>query len=313
QGMDAAKLDAAIGAIRSGDTGIHSLLVVRNGYLVSETYFEGRDKDTLAEVYSVTKSVISILTGIAIDRGDIADVSRTLSDEALFGPLRDTDPLKRGIAIHDLLTMTSGLEWSEGDAAYRSFYFSEDPAAYVLGQRMAAEPGEVFNYDSGAVHLLSIAISRGAGMETAQYARKYLFQPLGIKRFEWEQDRQGRSIGGWGLTLTPRDMAKIGYLILRGGEWEGERIVSGDWIETSTKASVVDTGSRDGLLYGYLWWISPELEGFAALGLAGQTIFLVPTLDLVVIITASTPDRGHGAIFRLLKDHIVLAATAAGG
>jgi CubicO group peptidase (beta-lactamase class C family) len=308
QGMESAGIEAAIGSIRAGDTGIHSLLVVKNGYLVSESYFEGFGKDALADLYSVTKSVVSTLCGIAIDRGEVGGVRAPLAGILDYGSFGNPDPRKKAIVLEDLLTMRSGLDWTEGDAAYRAFFYSADSIGYVAGLPMRAAPGAVFNYDSGSVHLLAAALAKETGSDPAKYAGRYLFGPLGIRRFAWEKDPKGLSIGGWGLRMAPRDMAKLGYLMLRGGEWDGKRIVSKAWIDVATAPRVPDFGNPDGLGYGYLWWIYPAVEGFAALGLDGQTILVVPRKDLVVVLTASTPDRGHKLIFPLLRDYIVPAA-----
>lgn len=293
--------------IRKSDTGIHSLLIVRNGYLASETYFAGFGKNSLAELYSVTKSVVSTLCGIAIDQGKLGGVREPLADILDYASFRNPDPRKKAIVLEDLLTMRSGLEWTEGDSAYRAFYSSGDSIGYVAGLPMRAAPGALFNYDSGSVHLLAAALAEETGSDPSAYAKRCLFGPLGIERFEWEKDPRGLSIGGWGLRMAPRDMAKLGYLMLRGGEWEGRRIVSKAWIDAATSTQVPDFGNSEGLGYGYLWWIHPAAEGYAALGLDGQTILVVPRLDLVVVITASTPDRGHNSIFALIADYIVPA------
>jgi CubicO group peptidase (beta-lactamase class C family) len=308
QGIDPGKVAAALDYIRKNDTGIHSLLIVRNGRLVSENYFQGYDKDRMADLYSVTKSVVSTLVGIAIDQGKIDGVWTPISGLLEYGPPRNLDPRKEAMTIEHALTMRSGLDWTEGDRAYSAFYYSPDAVGFVLGQEMRGSPGGAFNYDSGVVHLLSAGLKTRTGMDGAEFARRYLFGPLGIRRFEWERDRSGIPIGGWGLRLTPRDMAKVGYLVLREGEWDGRRIVSKAWLDAATSAQVKETGSPDGLRYGYLWWVYPAVDGFAALGLDGQTILVVPKKDLVVVITASTPDHGHKAIFPLLSSYIVPAA-----
>lgn len=308
QGVDGPALAAAADAIAEGGWGIRSLLVVRHGYLVGEYYFEGGDKDALADLYSVTKSVVSTLCGIAIDQGKIAGVRAPLSDFLDYGSLRNPDPRKQAIVLEDLLTMRSGLDWTEGGAAYSSFYAGGDPVASVAGERMRAAPGTAFNYDSGAVHLLSAALAKATGEQAASYAKRFLFGPLGIKRFEWEKDPRGLSVGGWGLRMTSRDMAKLGLLMLRDGAWEGRQVVSKAWVDAATGPRVPDTGSAEGLGYGYLWWVYPAVGGYVALGYDGQAILVVPGKDLVVVVTASTPDHGHGAIFPILAGRIVPAA-----
>jgi CubicO group peptidase (beta-lactamase class C family) len=307
QGINPGRISAALDYIRANNTGIRSLLIVRNGYLASENYFQGYDRNRLGDLYSVTKSVVSTLVGIAIDQGKIEGLRTPISGLLEYGPPRNPDPLKDAMTIEDALTMRSGLDWTEGDKAYAAFYGSSDAVGFVLGQRMRGSPGGVFNYDSGVVHLLSAGLGKRTGMDSAAFARRYLFGPLGIRRVEWEKDRNGIPIGGWGLRMTPRDMAKLGYLMLRGGSWDGRQVVGKAWVDSATGERVMDTGSPDGLRYGYLWWVYPAVGGFAALGLEGQTILVVPRLDLVVVITASTPDRGHRGIFPLIADYIVPA------
>ena len=305
--MDPAKIEAMLGSLRGGVSGLHSLLIVRHGYLVSETYFPGFGKDSPAELYSVTKSVISTLYGIAADKGKVEGPRLGLAQVLDFGTWPNPDPRKGMITAEDLLTMRSGLDWTEGNEAYAAFYRSPDQLAFVAGGRMRGNPGSAFNYDSGSVHLLSALLGMRTGMPAADFAKRELFSPLGIRDFSWEKDRQGRSIGGWGLRMKPRDMAKLGYLMLKGGRWDGRQVVSASWVEKATKVQVADTGSAEGLGYGYLWWLLPKVEGFAALGLDGQAIIVVPKKDLVVVVTASTPDHGHKEIFPLFYDYIVPA------
>jgi CubicO group peptidase (beta-lactamase class C family) len=303
QGMDAGKISRALERIAQEGWAFHSLLIVRNGYLVSETYFASHSESRLHAQYSCTKSVVSTLVGIAIDKGYIEGVEQPLTD--LFPDLDygNPDPRKERMTLEDVLTMRTGLDWPEDDPAFNALYRSTDWVRFMLSLPMAAAPGTTFNYCSGCSHLLSAAVQRTTGMATTAFAGRYLFEPLGIDDSSWETNPQGTAIGGWGLNLTPRDMAKLGYLYLREGLWDGTQIVSAAWVETATQKHA-DTG--DTLLdYGYQWWIYPSLKAYTALGLYGQTIFVIPELDLIVVATAQL--ESHDPVFELIEDFIVPA------
>jgi len=260
---------------------------------VLEKYFAPYGVTSPHELYSCTKSFVSALVGIAINKGLISDVQRPVVG---FFPGEDfsgTDSAhtsaqqilyKQSITVENLLTMSSGLEWSENDETYRKMYMSyADWVKFVLDAPMVAEPGRTFNYSSGGSHLLSAIVQKSAAMNTYDFARGNLFGPLGIKNPIWERDPSGIPIGGWGLHLVPRDMAKLGYLYLHGGEWEGKQVVPSLWVRESTRSHIHTDGN---LQYGYQWWIDPSGSFFAGLGRFGQCIFVVPGLDLVAVFTA---------------------------
>jgi CubicO group peptidase (beta-lactamase class C family) len=284
QGIDGSKLDAALAAARKQNLALHSVLVIRHGYVVKEKFYPSFDAGSASEVYSCTKSFTSALVGIAIDKGYIADTSQPVLG---FFPDRKFDATgsrKRAVKIEDLLTMSSGLGWVEGDATYRDMYASSvDWVKFVLDLPMVAAPGALFTYSSGNSHLLSAIIQKKTGMSTGDFARARLFGPLGIRDPFWERDPSGIPIGGWGLRLTPRDMAKLGYLYLHDGMWDGRQIVPAAWVRNSTRPHIQASGP---LKYGYQWWISPLGHWYAALGRFGQSIFVAPSLDLVVVFTA---------------------------
>jgi CubicO group peptidase (beta-lactamase class C family) len=303
QGIDSQKLAQVLAAIEGQHLKIHSLLIVRNGYLVSETYFEPYRQDTKHELYSVTKSFISTLIGIALDKGYIDRIDARIVGFFSGHEFANSDTQKEEMALDDLLTMRSGLDWQEGDPVYREMYQSRDWVQYVLDKPMAGPPGSLFNYCSGCSHLLSAILQQTTGLNTLDFAEQDLFQPLGISNVYWETDAAGIPIGGWGLRLTPRDMAKLGYLYLRDGMWDGKQIVSAEWVESATQKL---TGTDTDLGYGYQWWTYPSLEAFTALGRYGQTIFVIPHLDMVIVTTAETDD--HTPIFELIEDYVIPAA-----
>lgn len=302
QGLDAGRLEAMQAAVAGQGLDLHSLLVVRNGYIVQETYFNSFQAGSKHELFSCTKSFIATLVGIAIDQGYLAGVDAPVSDFFAGRIWQNGSPSKDRLTVEDLLTMTSGLDWQEGDPTYRQMYISADWVQFVLDLPMAGEPGGAFNYCSGCSHVLSAILAEATGMSTQEFARQRLFAPLGIADFSWESDRDGLAIGGWGLQLTPRDMAKLGYLYLKAGEWDGQQVVSSGWVQ----AAVTKHTSTDGELgYGYQWWVYPEYNAYAALGRGGQTIFVLPELQLVVVATAGS--AGHEAIFQLIEEYVITA------
>ena len=303
QGMDSQKLVLMLDTIKQQNLSLHSLLVIRNGYIVSETYFQSYGQDQKHELYSCTKSFISTLVGIAIDKGYIAGVNRAVNDFFPGRPFENQDARKEAMTLEDLLTMTSGLDWQEGDPIYREMYVSGDWVRFVLDKPMSAQPGSQFNYCSGCSHVLSAIVQQKTGINTRNFAQKELFAPLGISGFNWDTDSKGISIGGWGLQITPRDMAKLGYLYLHNGTWDGQQIVSAEWDRAATQKHV---GTDSQLGYGYQWWIYPSFGAYTALGRYGQTIFVVPDLKLVIVTTAALD--GHEEIFQLIEKYIVPAA-----
>ena len=290
---------------------VHAILVARSGKLVFERYFRGPDEipgrifgrrvkevafdaDTLHDMKSVSKSVASLAVGIAIDRGLIRNVNEPIF--SFFPELSDLrSPEKDQIQLVHALTMSMGLKWVEATPATGDYNNDEarmhmawDPCRYVLGLAATAPAGRDFFYNTGALTLVSAIVRKATGRPLDEFARATLFEPLGIAGTEWSRVRGDTDAGG-GLRLRPRDMAKIGQLVLAGGRWNGRQIVSKTWIETSTAPKITGT---DGLSYGYLWWLGRstldgrEVHWTGALGRGGQSIRIVPELDLVVAVTA---------------------------
>ncbi len=303
QGMDSQKLAQMLAAIQEQQLNLHSLLIIRNGYLVSETYFEPYRQDTKHELYSCTKSFISTLIGIAVDKGYIEGIDHRIVDFFPDRTFANLDRTKEDITLEDVLTMRSGLDWQDVDSTFGAMYQSQDWVKFVLDKPMARPPGHLFNYCSGCSHLLSALLQQTTGMNTRDFAEQVLFKTLGISNVNWDTDAAGIPIGGWGLQLTPRDMAKLGYLYLRDGKWEGQQIVSTKWVESATQRHTETDGD---LGYGYQWWTYPSLEAYTALGRYGQTIFVIPGSDLVVVTTAGMDD--HDDIFQLIEHYIFPAA-----
>jgi len=292
--MDSTRLADADAYLYEKYPTLNSLLIARHGYLVMER--SARGKDALNNIKSATKSVTSILTGIALDTHDLGGLDDPLSD---FYPeyfTSGTDPRKRTLSIRDLLAMRSGIEWSEWGSCAIEMTASPHWIRFVLDEPLTAEPGERFNYSTGDTQLLAGILQKASGITLLDFADLYLFRPLGITQRTWPTDPQGINIGGAELSLTAGDMLKIGYLVLNRGRWDDTRVVSADWIDTSTRQhSLVippDASSRPAVGYGYLWWLRPHGSYMSAMavGYGGQYIYVIPALDLVIVITGMLRD-----------------------
>ncbi len=290
---------------------IHSVLVARGGKLAFERYFRGDDEtpgrifgrrtenvtfdaDTLHDMKSVSKSVASLAVGIALDRGLIRSVDEPIF--SFFPELSDLrSPEKDRIQLSHVLSMSMGLEWVEATPATGDFMNDEarmnmawDPCRYVLGRPVTASAGQEFFYNTGALRLVSAIIRKATGRPLDEFARMTLFEPLGITTAEWARVKGDTDAGG-GLRLRSRDMAKIGQLVLAGGRWNDRQIVPKAWVEASTAPKLKAT---DDMAYGYLWWLGRsglngrEIHWAGALGRGGQSIRIIPALDLVVVVTA---------------------------
>lgn len=321
EGIDPGLLNAMMEAIRaqneqadSPDT-IDSVIVIRHGNVVLEEYPNpSYPADRLHHLFSVTKSITSLLVGIALDRGWIEAVDVPILD--FFPGLLPDDEVgsKSAITLEHLLTMSAGLEWDEDTWPIRDsrndfgrLESSREPIRYVLGKPLVAPPGELFWYNSGLSHVLSAVVSQVSGMSTLQFARQALFGPLGIEAAYWKQDATGLHKGGTQLYLRPRDLARIGVLCLEGGVWNGTQIVSKAWIEASTRNRI--HGRPDyfaGRGYAYHWWTVDEYGVYYASGSQGQHLYVFPDLDLVVVFTATILE---GAILpeALTRDYILPA------
>lgn len=277
-------------SLRTWGNDIISLLVVKNGYLVYENYFGDPNRINQAnELHSCTKSVTSILMGIALAQGLIHSVNDYVLDYFPDRTFNNTDERKEAITIRHLLTMTSGLPWIEsGHSDYAALVSSDDWVQWMLDRPMQYEPGQVWLYNTGGSHVLSAIISETSGMPTADFANTYLFTPLGITSFDWPGDPNGHAMGGSDLYLIPRFMAKIGYLMLRGGLWENQQILPRSWVLESSANHhnfIPHNPASEG--YGYQWWTYPRDGAYCARGWLGQYIWIVPSHNLVIVITGN--------------------------
>jgi len=284
---------------------IDSLLIIRNGYLVYESYpSDIYDENDRHHIYSCTKVFTSALIGIALDEGYITGINDFVIDYFSSKTFDNMDSRKEAITIKHLLTMTSGLEWTDNINYYQMAH-SSDWVQYILDQPMVSEPGEIWNYNSGDSHLLSAILDQETPSGTVAYAETKIFDPLNITNYSWNLDTQGIPIGGTLLYLTPRDMAKFGFLYLHNGNWNGTQLIPPSWVVESTTSSVdVDFDRGYGTGYGYKWWIYKWANAYTARGSFEQYIAVIPNLNLVVVSTGNNDFQ----FIRLLVNYILPSA-----
>lgn len=296
QGFDREKLRQAYALFFAEDDYVtaRSLLVVRNGRLVAEGYCRDlADRDRKRALQSATKSVTSLLTGIALDRGTLPSIDLPLVE--IFPDKFDQDPGKRKITLRHLLTMQSGIAFSNDDFTLEMEHDARgDGVAYILHKPMAREPGTVFVYQDCDPHLLGAALTRLSGVSLDAFAATYLFRPIGIEDVLWLRHHDGTTYGAYGLYLKPRDMARIGQLVLQKGRWGDRQIVPESWIALSTdRQTDADPASASlGIDYGFYWWRSPADTVVTAFGHGGQYICVAPTKDVVIVLTSEPDTNG---------------------
>lgn len=295
QGMDASTLQGVINDIRSGNHNINSMLILHNGHLINETYFTSYNESKKNQIYSVTKSIISALIGIAIADRKIQSINQKLSE--FFDEISERN-LMSTITIRDLLSMTSGINWpeitipySDSEHPFNLMFESTNQIQYILERQMIDKPGRRFNYSTADSHLLSAILQRSVGMNVQEYAIDKLFNPIGITDTIWLRDKQGIPLGGTGLYLRSADMARFGLLYLQNGRWDNIQIIPSEWVEKSTVSY--------GYQYGYQWWIGTEGD-YYGMGSKGQFIFVSPKTNLVVVFTGDLSDDYFP--IRLYKD-----------
>jgi CubicO group peptidase (beta-lactamase class C family) len=314
----------------------HGVVVVRHGAIVYEDYLAGNDlrwpernwgeplanmthdASTKHDLQSITKSVVALLVGIALDRGLIT--KNDVPILALFPELADLREASRDrITLRDLLTMTAGLRWPWKPylSMARQMDAARDPYRFVLEQPVVNEPGTTWHYNNGSAELAGAIVSKVTGRPLDQFAKETLFDPLGIADWEWGRMTSGDPGASWGLRLRPRDLAKIGQLVLDHGTWHEQQIVSAAWIREMTAPQITTQAGS----YGYFWWLGREtingrdIDWVGGLGWGGQCLYVVPSLDLIVVVTAGIYNYdGAGdqdIAGRTVLDQYVLPATLA--
>ena len=317
-GLDSARLCAIAARLKETEANVHAVVIVRHGKLVFEQYFPGPDErwdvagqydhdaTTKHDMRSASKSVISLLVGIAIDRKLIAS-----ADEPIVKFYPEFAAVKAPgwdrVTLRHLLTMSSGMQWDENrgwnDPKNDEPHLGSeaDPIRYILSKPIAKPPDTVWTYNGGGTDLLGNILERVSGKPLEAFAREVLFQPLGITDLEWKTyPKNGKIASAVGLRVRPRDAAKIGQLVLDRGAWGGRQIVSPEWIEQSVRPRFQAIGYFSGLFfYGQQWWLGrsiareQEVKWIAAMGSGGQRIFIVPDRDLVVMTTSGLYFQSH--------------------
>lgn len=320
---------------------VHGLVVWRDGRTLFERYLEGVDwlrsrplgtvlfdANTLHDLRSISKSIVALLYGIALSQGCVPAPEESLLDAFREFPDLARDARRRAWTVHHALTMTLGLDWDEDSAPYTDPANSEiamdlaaDRYRYVLSLPVVLEPGNRFNYCGGATALIARLITMGSGKPLDQFANESLFEPLGIERTEWLRDRKGEPYAASGLRMSPRDLARVGVMMLAGGKYGGRQVVPEGWIARCTTPMIAIDESRS---YGYHWyfarhaflvpqaarWDRSRLEPvWGAVGNGGQGLYIYPNLGVVVAITGGNYDRPERAVTpaRVLRE-IVLPA-----
>jgi CubicO group peptidase (beta-lactamase class C family) len=311
---DNSPLTALLSPDKLARNNIHSVLVHHKGKLISENYYRGTDRpmgdwqtqekqfteNDLHDMRSISKTMIGLAIGIAIDEGILAGVNMPLAQ-------------RPELQIGHLLSMTSGLQWNETVGTYGTLannetqlFFRPWRTNYVLGKERRHEPGAVFNYSGGSTHVLADLLSKSIGVTFTNYIHNKLFKPLNITSYEWRTDIHFRPVSFAGLRLMPKDLLKIGQLMLNNGAWDGQQVISKHWIEESFKPRVnVDSERR----YGYHWWLGnvtvnqKEYPFATAVGNGGQRLFVSPTLELAVVVTAGQYNSSAigGELFQLFE------------
>ncbi|KQW29464.1 hypothetical protein ASE36_13640 [Rhizobium sp. Root274] len=318
EGFDGSALCTLLQRVTIEPNNLHSLLVLRHGKLVAELYKPGVDRtlyslwgtrrrfdaETLHDMRSTSKSMVGLLYGILLARGEVPPLETSVASLYPDEQISEADQ-KRKIRIRDLLTMSLGLAWEEASPVHQLASMSDElgllwraePFPYVFSFPVTEPPGTVFTYSGGATALLADIMTRQTGKDLRALAGDLLFEPLGITDWQWSATLRGQPFAAAGLRLKPRDLMKIGVMLTDRGRWQGHQIVPAAWIADATR-SQISAVPRDG--YGYQFWTrtlswhGKSLEAAATVGNGGQSMVMVPGLDLVVVTTAGNYGQIEG-------------------
>ncbi|MFX1500153.1 MAG: serine hydrolase domain-containing protein [Promethearchaeota archaeon] len=337
RGLDSNTIEEMYENIRNNYWNFHSILISRDGYIIHDEYLnhyrrtggstydlsvdllEQVHKDRHA-IWSITKSVTSLLVGIAIDKGQLDNVSQKFFDifpdkwDPTFG-----NETKKDITIEHLLTMSSGLQWDELQDAFYDWEPNNYSLTYVLNKTLVHEPGTTFEYSTGSTELLATILQNQTNTKLADYAQQYLFDPIGISAsdVEWLENKwewgsgsvTNISHGGFGIYITPRALTRIGELCLNKGNWNGTQVVSEEWIQNVSTTHITPEDVESGLSYGYLFWIRDDF--YSGVGAFGQQVSIISDLDMVVTITSDFyPDAAPPYPSTIINNYIIPAALA---
>jgi len=287
---------------------VRSLIIQQHGTIVGEKYFGKMSRSRAVNIKSASKSIISLLVGIAIDEGMIDSVDQPIKPYFQDYFKAHSDSIKEQITIRDLLTMRAGLE-TTSFYNYGRWVSSDNWAEYVLQQPIEKTPGTEMTYSTGTSHLLSVILTKASGMSTRRFAERYLLGPMGIRIGGWDKDPQGYYMGGNNLALSPGAMLKIGRMVQQEGLYRGQRIVPAEWLRESFRTYAHSNFNPYDM--GYLWWkrtLGGEKLHFAW-GYGGQYMIMIPGLDAVIVITSTRPDPDERnykqPVFEMLEENII--------
>ncbi|MFW9768723.1 MAG: serine hydrolase domain-containing protein [Candidatus Thorarchaeota archaeon] len=312
QGLDFNTLNRIDEVIDENDIEVDSVIIVKGGYIVYEKYYNYWTQYMAHTIQSCTKSFMSALIGIAIDKGYINNVSQPILDFFPNYTIDNWDSRKENITLFHCITMSTGLEFHEVDIPYEDpandlfeMYRRPDMWEYVLDRPMQYDPGTHWSYNSGGIELLGGVIEQATGYSVADFAEEFLFDPIGIDYFSWWTVPASGQYGcGGGLHLQPRDMARFGYLYLNEGNWNGTQVVSLEWVNESTQM-YFDTGGW--YQYGYTWWGVPEQPFYEATGHYEQKIYILPEQDIVCVFTGDIADEDWHPTDHFVMEYVLNA------
>jgi CubicO group peptidase (beta-lactamase class C family) len=314
QNMNSTTLDRITSYVQDSGLEVDSVIVIRHGYIVYEKYLRAPwNKDKIHNIHSITKSVMGSLVGIAVQQGKINSLNDKMVDYFPNRTIQNLDERKKSITLINLMAMKAGFDWAERTYPYTDSrnpmiqaLRSNDPIQFVLDRPMATQPGRIWTYNGGCSLIFSAIVTDKTGMSTMEFAKKNLFGPLGITKFVWRTDRQGIYDAAGGLSMTPRDMAKYGYLILNRGVWEGKQIIPADFIAESVKTQTPFSANAG---YGYQsWWTVPPDGYYYAAGIKGQKIYVMEKQDMVLVTTGDLPEDSQIEIqMRKIAQYAVFA------
>jgi CubicO group peptidase (beta-lactamase class C family) len=297
QGFDSAKLAKDLQTLHKRNYAIDSLLIIRNGRVILDAYFYPYNDSFPHDLASVTKSFTTTLIAIAAGQGKI-DLDQPMISYFPDRKIANPDERKQAVTVRNLAGMVNGMEsgcLSGDEPTLNAMRSQDDWVQAALDRKMAQEPGKHFCYDSPGMHLLSAILQKTTGITELEFARQSLFEPLGIREVYWESDPQGYTHGWGDLHLKPRDAAKLGYLWLHQGVWQGKQIVPVAWVMDAVKVHS-KIGVSDN--YGYGWWVSDN--SYSGMGRGGQNIKVYPALNMIVVTTAGGFD--YAVLDRMLED-----------
>jgi CubicO group peptidase (beta-lactamase class C family) len=308
QGMNSEQLAKALDFLQEQDDfNIHSLLIIRNGYIVTDAYFYPFAQGSVHDTASVTKSFTATLIGITIGEGYITSVQQPVLDFFPERTVANVDVNKEAMTLEDLLTMRSGFECTEVTSS--QMRESPDWVQFTLDLPMAEEPGTSHVYCNSNTHLLSAIIRETTGLSALAFGQEHLFEPLGISDADWPySDPQGNNHGWGDLFMTPHDMAKLGYLYLHEGVWDDKQVLPATWVAAATSPATSLPACFPHDHYGYLWWLNSSDSYYLASGWGGQTIFVFPDQDMIIVTTGGDGRDVYGILEVLLTSYIIPAA-----